>query len=139
MELKILFCFFLTVILLIKAVCGAGSCPNGKGGHVFSIKVNKKPVVVGIAEDNYYHKSCESETCCYKHCTAHNQHCSVALYDRVNRTCDLFCLTGEASYVVSRNFIIKLDTSIQDHVAKKVYSIILLKIFQIYIVFYVLC
>ena len=110
MELKISMWYFLTLSLLIKVIYGAGSCPNGKSGYSFNIKVNKKPAAVDIhdiAEDSYYRETCASEKCCYKHCKAHYQHCSVALYHRGNRTCDLVCLMEEGSYVVTINFVIK--------------------------------
>ena len=93
--------YFLTVILPIEVILAAGSCPNGKSSYGFGIKSNQKPAFASV-EDSY-RQTCDSVSCCSKHCKAHDWYCSVALYDRVNKTCDLVCLKEEATYVVSRN------------------------------------
>ena len=108
MDLNISIWYFLNVILPVEVIFAAGSCPNGKSSYGFSIKSNQKPANVGSVEDSY-HQTCDSFSCCSKHCKAHNQYCSVALYDRVNKTCDLVCLKEEPTYVVSRNVYIDLD------------------------------
>ena len=67
-----------------------------------SASVNIDVIPDGIRDaDLNFHQACDSDVDCLRQCKQHSNQCNMAVWDRINSTCDLVCTPNDAQLQVT--------------------------------------